>query len=166
VKSIGKILLGAVALSWATASAAQAQAYLPSASIEIGSGVESGGAVVRRARTRLRAALELRIDEAPEDALVGAAIVDLEPRAAVGGELRYFRSFGHGLFAVGGGAVGYIAPNTLFGPCAELQARVHLSDKTILVTGPEVTTFVVGADLPDGTVSWQALLQVGFRADL
>src|SRR5438477_9085117 len=89
--------------------AASAQEYLPAASAHIASGLEGGGRGFGRARTRLRMALELRVDEAPENALVGAGIFDIEPHTAFGGELRYVRTVSP-LVAVGAGAIGYFVP--------------------------------------------------------
>jgi len=144
---------------------ARAQEYLPAGSVHLASGIEGSGRGFSRARTRLRVAAELRTDESPDNAIVVAAIVDLEPRAAFGAEVRYMRSMSERIF-VGGGAISYIAPAILIGPCAGAELRWRLFTKSYLAVGPEITAFPIGTDLPDGTVIWQTLLQVGFRADL
>lgn len=148
-----------------TACPAAAQEYLPAASTSASSGIEGAGRGFQRARTRVRLALELRIDERPLDALVFAALADVEPRSAFGAELRYVRSLSS-MVAVGGGAIAYFVPGTLIGPCAGLEVRVPLSKKAQLVVGPELAVFPLGGDLPERTVIWQAFLQGGFRVDL
>lgn len=144
---------------------AHAQQYLPAASAHVASGAEGGGRDFQRSRTRLRMALELRLDEAPENALVGAGILDIEPRTAAGGELRYVRTVTP-VVAVSGGAISYFVPAILLGGCAGVEVRVPFAKKTYLALGPELTVFAFGTDLPDRTVIWQALFQAGFRVDL
>lgn len=159
------VALGAAALATAVASPASAQEYLPAASGHVASGLEGAGRGFQRARTRIRLALELRIDEAPKDAFVGAVIADIEPHAAFGAELRYMRMLSTNI-AVSGGAIGYFVPATLFGPSAGFEVRLPVGTKAQFVLGPEVAVFPLGSDLPDGSVIWQALLQGGFRVDL
>ena len=157
--------LGLGVLAVALPSTASAQEYLPAASAHVATGLEGGGRILQRSRTRLRIAGELRIDEAPENALVAAGIFDIEPHAAFGGELRYVRTLSP-LVAVGAGGIGYFVPALLFGPCAGVEVRIPILKKTYLAVGPEVAVFALGNDLPDRTVIWQALFQVGFRVDL
>lgn len=144
---------------------ASAQEYLPAASAATSSGIEGAGRGFQRARTRVRLALELRVDERPLDALVVAALADLEPRAAFGAELRYLRSLGSTV-AVSAGAIAYFVPGTLVGPCAGLEVRIPLAKKTQFVVGPEFAVFPIGSDLPDRSVIWQVFAQGGFRVDL
>ncbi len=157
----GTVLAAALSLP----STASAQQYLPAASAHLASGVEGAGKDFQRARTRLRIALELRIDESPNDALVGAVLADIEPHTAVGGELRYLRLVSP-RFAVSAGGIAYFVPGTLLGPCAGAELRFPVANKSYLAVGPDVNVFAIGGDLPDGIVIWQALLQVGFRLDL
>jgi hypothetical protein len=152
-------------LSLALPSRAYAQEYLPAASAHIASGIEGGGRGFQRSRTRLRLALELRVDEAPENALVVGGIFDIEPHTSFGGELRYVRTVSP-LVAVGAGAIGYFVPAILIGPCAGVEVRIPILKKTYFAVGPEVAVFAFGSDLPDRTVIWQALFQGGFRVDL
>jgi hypothetical protein len=144
---------------------AAAQQYLPAASAQVASGVEGGGAVLQRARTRLRLGLELRVDEDPENGVSFAGLVDIEPRTALGAELRYVRLVSPG-FAVSAGAIGYAVPGTLLGPCAGAEVRLPLSRSMSLAVGPDVTVFAFGSDLPDRIIVWQALFQAGLRVDL
>lgn len=145
--------------------AVRAQEYLPAGAVQIASGIESAGKRVDRARTRLRVSGELRVDEAPNDGVSFGAIVDLEPHAALGADLRYEHLIGT-TFVVNAGAIGYLTPGTLVGGCAGGDARVRMSKGAWLTLGPEVTVFALGSDLPDGVVMWQALLQGGIRVDL
>jgi hypothetical protein len=144
-------------------AAARAQQYQPSASAMVGSGVESGGYGARRARTRLRAALELRTDERPDEALVVAGDVDVEPKPGFGADVRYGRALGPTL-TLSAGAIGYLVPGTLIGPCAGAEARLPMGKGAFAVVAPDVSVFVAGSDLPENTVVWQALFQVGLRA--
>jgi len=146
-------------------SLASAQQYLPAASAQAASGIEGGGSGFQRARTRIRLGLELRLDEAPENAVVAAVLFDIEPRTAFGGELRIVHSISP-LIAVGAGGIGYFVPALLFGPCAGVEVRIPILKKTYIAVGPEVAVFALGSDLPDRTVIWQALFQAGFRVDL
>lgn len=146
-------------------SRALAQQYLPAASAQAASGIEGAGSGFQRARTRLRVGLELRIDEAPDDAVVGAVLVDVEPRAAFGGELRYLRLVTPSL-AIGGGAIGYFAPALLLGPSVGVEVRIPIGKKSYFALGPDAAVFALGSDLPDRTVIWQALFQGGLRVDL
>lgn len=151
-------------LAFAT-NRAGAQQYLPAASAHAASGIEGGGSGFQRARTRIRLGVELRVDESPENAIVGAAIVDVEPRAAAGGELRYFRSISEKV-AVGVGGIGYFVPAILLGPSAGVEIRIPIMKKTYVALGPEFAVFAFGSDLPDRVVIWQALFQGGIRVDL
>jgi len=154
-----------LAVSALVSTTAYAQQYLPAASAHAASGLEGGGRGFQRARTRVRVALELRIDEIPDEAIVVGGLVDVEPRTAFAAEVRYMHTISPRI-AVGAGAIGYLVPATLVGPCAGLEARVPLAKKTFLTAGPDVAVFALGSDLPDRTVIWQALFQVGFRVDL
>lgn len=175
-------MFAAALATTAMVSSAQAQEYLPSTSAQVASGVEGGGET-HRARTRLRIGLELRIDESPADGVSFAGLVELEPRAAFGADLRYVRSLGK-TFDASGGVIAFFAPATLLGPAAGLTAKVPLTGRksspaslrpedregstagqSYILVGPETAVFVFGSDLPNNTIVWQALLQVGLRAD-
>lgn len=158
------VVVASFVVTMLAAVAADAQEYMPAGSVHVASGAEGAGGDLHRARTRLRVALDLRVDEAPNDGVVVAGLVDLEPRAAFGAELRYVHAISP-RFTIGAGAIGYAAPATLLGPSAGLEANVPIAKKTFFVVGPETAVFVVGSDLPNNTVVWQALLQVGFRAN-
>lgn len=144
--------------------AARAQSYDATAVADWASGVESAGASIHRARSRMRVGLELRIDERPLDAFVVAALVDVEPRSSLGFDVRYGRLVGP--FLLTAGPIGYVAPQSLLGVVGAASARVKWSARLALDVGPEVTAFALGTDLPDGVVLWQGLLKAGVRVDL
>lgn len=155
------VLAALLTLAPATASAQQ---YLMAGSGDLATGGEGAGHGMRRARTRLKVGLELRIDEQPNDGVLASGLVDLEPHAAFGGELRYVRYISE-TFSISGGGIAYVAPGTLFGGCAGVQARIPMAKKLWFTGGPEATVFALGSDLPNNSVVWQALMQVGLRAD-
>lgn len=161
-RSLGLIAGAALAAAPADASA---QEYLPAASFHAGTGIEGGAGSFQRARTRLRFGLELRIDESPEHGIAAAALVEVEPRSAFGADVRYVRLLSSRI-ALSAGAMGYLVPSTLLGPCAGVDVRIPLGTKVSLAIGPETAVFALGNDLPNGIVIWQALLQGGFRVDL
>ena len=144
---------------------ADAQQYVPAASAQLASGAEGGGKILQRARSRLRLGLELRVDEDPDNGVSFAGLVDIEPRTAIGAELRYVRLVSP-TFAVSAGAIGYAVPGTLLGPCAGAEVRIPVAKSTYLSAGPDVAVFAFGSDLPDRIIVWQALFQAGFRVDL
>jgi hypothetical protein len=152
------------ALSLVLGGNALAQSYDATAVADVATGVESGGAGVRRARSRLRLGVELRVDERPSDAFIVACLVDVEPKSSVGFDLRYGRLVGP--FLLTAGPIGYVAPQSLLGGAGAATARVSWSSHLALEVGPEVTAFALGTDLPDGSVLWQALLKGGLRVDL
>ena len=125
----------------------------------------SGATMIERARTRLRIGAEFWVDEFPKDIYGLGLILDIEPRASFGLDVRYMRRLGP-KFEVSVGAIGYLMPATLIGPYASLSYRIPLSPVAAVTVGPELNIYVLGSDLPDGTVVWQGLLQVGIHADL
>ncbi len=170
---MGRHVVPGVALGLAclaAAGGAGAQQFQPSAVAEVSSGLEGGGSAsaagLRRARTTLRLGAELRLDEAPREAWGAAAIVELEPHAAFGADVTYAHALGQ-RFRVHAGAVGLIAPQTLFGPTLGLQMIVGRPAAPMrLVLGPVFQAFVAGSDLPSGQVLLQGLLRFGLHADL
>jgi hypothetical protein len=159
--------LGLLAGSLAPRTAA-AQQYLLGGSGELGSGIEGGppGApAFSLARLRLRVALDVRVDEFPADIYAVGMLIELTPHSAFGFDVRYARRLGL-KFEVNAGGVAYIAPESLFGPSAGLKYRMPLSATTHVTLGPEANVFVIGSDLPSGTIIWQVLVQAGFHADL
>jgi hypothetical protein len=158
--------LGALAF----APDAHAQQFQPAAVAELGSGVEGGGSAsaagIRRARTTLRLGGELRLDEAPRESWGLAAVVEIEPHTSFGADFIYAHALGQ-RFRVHAGAVGFLAPETLFGPT--LGAQIYLGRPTAptrFVVGPVFQAFVAGTDLPSRQVLLQGLIRFGIHADL
>ena len=167
--SLPRLAASAVALAiFASPTLASAQQYVAAGLLEAATGMEGGGGKdvsLVRAPTRLRLGADLHIDEDPTNGLGFAALVDVEPRARFGVDIRYIRTVGE-RFALSGGAIGYLTPGTAIGPAATLEYRHPLAKSLWLSAGPEVNVFVVGIDVPDKTVIWQALLHLGLRVDL
>lgn len=150
------------------APAAHAQKWVMSGITQLSGGVEGGGgrqSSMERAQTRARIGADLFVDERPEDVFGGSVLIGLEPRTAFGLDFRYTRVVDQ-KFAFSGGAIGYLQPGSLIGPVAAAEYRMPMSKNFIMTMGPEANVFVLGTDLPDKTVLWQALFQVGFRVSL
>lgn len=151
-----------------TAPAASAQKWVPSGVMQMSSGLEGGGGratSMERAQTRMRVGADLLVDERPEDIFGAAALIAFEPRTAFGADFRYTRVVAQKLAFSAGGIV-YFQPRSLVGPVASAEYRVPLGKSFTFTAGPEANCFVVGTDLPDHTVIWQALFQVGMRVSL
>jgi hypothetical protein len=159
-------LFGPVVASLLSASNAAAQQYLWGGSAEVFSGAEGGtsSTPVRRTRTTLRVGGDVRIDESPRNVLSVATLLEIEPRASFGADVRYVRLVNR--FALGAGGIGYFSPASLYGATADVIYRLPISPSTSFTVGPSVNVFFLGSDLPDGVVLWQAVFRAGFRADL
>jgi hypothetical protein len=152
---------------FSVAPSATAQQYLLGAGGEIQSGVAAGGPgarMVRRARTTLRLSVDVRNDELPNDAISGALVAELEPRAALGGDLHYMRLLSPKI-AVAAGGIAFVAPKTLLGASAFASYRLPLGGLR-LTTGPGFQIFFAGQDLPTPVPIWQATWRLGFHVDL
>ena len=166
MKTIARALSSLVACATMLAApAASAQKWIMSGVSEASSGIEGGGGRAQsmgRAQTRMRIGADLAVDESPEDIFGAAVLVAVEPRTAFGVDARYTRLVAE-RFAFSGGVVGYLQPGSLVGPVAAFEYRHPLAKSFVLTAGPELDVFVVGTDLPDRTVLWQALFHVGMR---
>ncbi len=146
---------------------ARAQKWVTSGVSEAASGIEGGGGraqALGRAQTRMRIGADLYVDENPEDIFGGAVLVAVEPRTAFGIDARYTRVVRE-KFAFSAGAIGYFQPGSLVGPVGAFEYRHTLAKSFVLTAGPEINVFVLGTDLPDRTVLWQALFHVGLRVN-
>jgi hypothetical protein len=144
---------------------ADAQQYLVGVSGEVSDGVEMGTSVpFKPARVRARLGADLRVDEFPNDIFCIGLLTDLFPKQEFGVDVRYAHMLGKH-FEANIGGIGYVAPSTLFGPSVDLKYHVSLSETSALIFGPEVNVFVLGSDLPDGTVFVQTLLTAGIHAN-
>ena len=160
----------ALALVMMTAPAA-AQQWELSGRGGLGSGVESGddgwgNTVFRRARTRVLIGIDATVDERPDFAYELQAFAELEPHVSLGGELRLSRLLGSTTRGFVG-AVGVIAPHTLFG--GGFGVRMLLADEpgeTTVFFEPSVAILPLGTDIPgNGVIAW-GLLSVGIHGDL
>jgi hypothetical protein len=144
---------------------ALAQQYLIGVSGELSDGVEMGTNVpFKPARVRARLGADLRVDEFPNDIFCFGLLTDLFPKNEFGVDARYARMLSKH-FEVNVGGIGYVAPGTLFGPSAAIKYHVGISGSSELLFGPEVNVFVLGSDLPEGTVFVQTLLTAGLHAN-
>jgi hypothetical protein len=160
-------LLVAIELALA-APPALAQQYVLGGSAQLASGMMGGGpnaAIAERARTRLRIAVDFRVDEFPKDILAVGMVAELEPHTSFGVDLRYLRRLSRKL-EVNVGGIAFIYPESLIGPSAGLNYHLVLSPAFDITLGPEINVFVIGTDLPSESVVWQALFQAGIHVDL
>jgi len=157
-------LLALVALSVRPAGA---QKYLIGASAGASSGVEGGGpqGTMAMTRTRVRIAVDARVDESPEDLLLGGLDAEVTPTSGIGADLRYGRMVGDRV-VLSAGILGILAPWTLYGACAVFEYRIPIAQRFQITIAPEGDVFFLGTDLPDGTAIWQFRLNGGLRADL
>ena len=150
------------------ARSASAQQYVLGGSAELASGLAGGGpngGVLERARTRLRLAVDFRVDEFPKDIVAVGILAELEPHASFGLDVRYVRSLSRKI-DVNAGGIGIFFPESLIGPSCGLHYHLTLSRTVDLVVGPEIDVFVVGSDLLNNSIVWQGLLQAGVHVDL
>ncbi len=145
---------------------AHAQKLLLAADVDAASGVEGGtfrGTVgIRRARTTLRFGIDGSIDESPENIVAAALLVELEPHASLGAEVRLMRNVWKGL-RLEIGATGYLAPSTLFGATVGATYQIPLFSTVWFTIGPSLNGYFLGSDLPAGTIVWQGLVRGGLR---
>ena len=160
--------LAVTALTLLGGGVARAQSWVYGGTAGLATGLEGNGQQnggPRPARTRLRLDVDFHVDEFPHEVFGFGILADVVPRAAFGID-------GHVIlrlpprFELWAGGIAYLAPSTLFGPSVDLWYRIPLSKGAAFVVGPEVNVFFGGSDLPEGTVLWQGLIQVGIHADL
>jgi len=150
------------------AASASAQEYKVGAYAGLSTGVEGGGTGsfgVRRARTALRFGGDASVDEFPKDIFGVYGVVEVEPHASFGAEARYMHLLTP-LNVLHIGGIGVLAPSTLFGANAGFDHRFALGKSVALEVGPTFQVFFLGGDLPDNSVIFEGLLQVGIHANL
>lgn len=156
-------LTSSVLLDSASASAQQLEI---AAAADVIAGLEGGGsgyaAGVRRSRTTLRLGADLWIDEWPNNSLGVAAIVEVEPVAAFGADVRYQRRVADD-FVFHVGALAILAPEHMFGATFGAAYRIDPNEVFEVNVGPVCNIYFVGADLPSSQVLWQAMLGAGAR---
>ncbi len=158
-----------VALTLLGAASARAQEAHGKGGIDILAGLEGGGTGyakgVRRSRTALRFAGEAWVDEDPTHQLAVGALVELEPVASFGADVRY-QLRPSDTIVLGAGATAVIAPKYMLGATFGFGYRLRVSETVELNFSPSANVYFWGSDLPTNTVLWQAMLGVGARVDL
>jgi hypothetical protein len=170
MKAVVTVLLVAVAFALVTlpSRAAHAQSWVYGGTAGLATGIEGNGQQnggPRAARTRLRLDVDLHVDEFPKECFGFGILADVIPRAAFGVDGHFILRLPP-KFELWAGGIAYLAPSTLFGPSVDLWYRIPVSKGAAFVVGPEANVFFGGSDLPEGTVIWQGLIQVGLHADL
>lgn len=154
------------ALIFAGAAEARAQELKLAAAADVASGLDggtyAGGVGIRRARTTLRLGVDAHVDETPENSIAASLLLEIEPHAAVGVDVRYQRMFGHRI-ALDLGLSSLLAPATLFGAVIGATYRIPVAPRVMFTIGPAITGYFLGSDLPTGTIVWQVLVRGGVR---
>jgi hypothetical protein len=150
-----------------SAREAHAQSWKLGGTAELATGLEgngrkNGGPQISGAR--LRFAVDFHVDEFPDEIFAVGGLVNFD-HTAFGVDARYIRPLGK-KYEVQLGGIAYLAPATLFGPSVDLLYKLPLSSGVDFTVGPEINVFVLGSDLPDGTVIYQALVQLGIHTNL
>jgi hypothetical protein len=143
---------------------AHAESPILGATGEAASGLEIGGGQgtfqLRRARTQLRVGIEWALDRERIDVVRVLALGEIEPLPAIGFDAEY----GHHLskfMLLQGGAVGMIAPQSMFGVTAGIRFALPLSARMKLSFGPQISAYFFGSDVPDGTIVVHTLFVAG-----
>ena len=148
---------------------AEAQQLHAAGAADVIFGIEGGGSGyasgIRRTRTRLRLGAEGYIDESPRHWLGIGALVELEPRAAFGADLRYLLRVRESM-VLHAGVTTILAPNYMIGGTFGYAYRRELSKDLELNVNPLVNVYFLGGDLPTDTVIWQGMISVGARFGL
>lgn len=147
------------------AAPARAEGWLTDAHAGAAVGVEggdpgTGDLAWRRARTRIIAGFQVRSDEHSAEGIGGRAFVEIEQRAALGGELRYSRWITPAL-GVHAGLIGTIAPETLFGGTVGAQLMIPLGKRAGVFIEPSLSALPLGSDLPEDNVLIWVLVSGG-----
>jgi hypothetical protein len=158
-------LFGAMLL----AAPASAEGWTYESFLGLGTGFEGGdggeGSLAwQRARFRLSGGVDFRSEEMPRDGFGVRAVVEIERRATLGGELRYSRWLGRG-FGAYAGLSGTFAPETLFGGTAGVTALIPLGRAGLFIE-PSFSAMPLGSDLPEDSVLLWGLLTVGVNVRL
>ncbi len=116
-----------------------------------------------RARTRIFGGADIHVDETEYEAFGFRAFVEIEPRAAIGAEVRYIRWLSESVGAFVN-VTGTVAPRTLIGGGVGAKFLIPLGKKTSLLLEPSFNALPLGSDLPKNSVLMWALFSAGIRA--
>ncbi len=110
----------------------------------------------------MRLGADLWVDEWPNNIFGVAALVEIEPHASFGADIRYQRRVSDN-FVFHAGALAVLAPKHMIGATFGAAYRIDLNEMLEINVGPQANVYFVGADLPDSQVLWQAVLNGGIR---
>jgi hypothetical protein len=153
----------------ALALPARAEGWQYEGTAALGTGLEGGDAGTgsmnwQRARFRLSLGVDLRSDESDNEGFGVRAVAELEKRGSFGGELRYARFISRG-FGAYAGLTGTAFPETLLGATAGAVIVIPLG-RPALFLEPSFSALPLGSDLPEDSVLFWALLNVGINVRL
>lgn len=118
-----------------------------------------------RTREPELAGVEGFVDEQPTHWFGAGMLVELEPRASFGADVRYLLRFRDNMF-LHAGATAVLAPDNLIGATVGYAYRLTLAKGVELNVNPLVNVFFLGGDLPKDTAIWQGTLSLGARLGL
>lgn len=161
----------ATAAMMLAARSARADEPVLGGQVSLGTGIEGGeagdnsGTLLRRARTRLAAAVDVRSSADRAQAFMVVGFAEVEPHTSFGGELRYLRALG-ARFDGFLGVTGTLAPHVLYG--ADVGARFHVPIGRTMSAffEPSFSVIPFGTDLPSDKPIFWTLFSFGVRADL
>lgn len=148
---------------------ARAGGYFSEVQLGVATGLEGAntgtGIGWQRARTRLILGADIGNPEDGPEAYGVRTFIELERSLSVGLELGYVRWFTPRL-SLFFGAVGVLAPSTLFGGTACANYVFPLGERAGLALFSSISALPLGSDRPDnGVVVW-GLLGIGLRGKL
>lgn len=149
---------------------AQAQTLVTGGQLSLGSGLEAGDpgtgtTAFQRARTRLAAGVDARVDEDLRQGVGIVAFAEIEPHVGLGAELRYLRWLSPYVVAYAG-PTGVVAPHTLLGASAGVQLRLPVGPHLHVIFEPSFAALPLGTDLSGDKVLLWGLFSAGLHANL
>jgi hypothetical protein len=149
---------------------ASAQRLLLGGGIGLGTGLERSDALqdklFRRARTRIIAPFDLRVDEDESQGIGIVAVFEIEPRTSVGAELRYMRWLSKRIVGFAG-VTSILAPRYLVGVDIGVDLHIPLNKVgTSIFIEPSISALPLGNDLPEDHVLLWGLIALGLHANL
>ena len=164
------VSIATFALVLAMTKAASAQRLLLGGGIGLGTGLERSDGLedklFRRARTRIIAPLDFRVDEDESQGFSVVGVFEIEPRASVGAEVRYLRWITRRIVGFVG-VTTILAPRSLVGVDLGIDLHIPISKGgTSIFLEPSLAALPLGSDLPEDHVLIWGLLALGIHANL